>query len=333
MGALEPPPIGHPVYIAGLVLGAIVGLIAVRPALRLGDGPSAAWMPAGPSSIRQSIAALGVGTLGLMAFLAILGGEQFGWPPVSAERRAGWGLGALGVIGAVLGVVGVLRAASGGAGPGPGQARWPAWLVLAVVGVVMGGLYGMAVVWTRLFGAGADSAARVEGAIAIGAAVIATLAIVLPLGAMDRRGQGFSASFIAAGMLLASAGALLGSGSIALGQMTLGLACPVLALAGVSALTRGGSIGAGAITVAAAGLAGLLLSGQMFSRLPLHSGVIIAGAPVAAAIVDATLGRWIARRLGAKWAAAARIGAAAVVAGVGMASAISVEGRGDAYEY
>lgn len=315
---LQPPPILHWGFAAAFAIALALALIALRAPIALSRGPSAAWTPTRTPLWRSLLTLLALGAGAFAAYLFIFGVNT--WPPISSERRVGWGIAGLTIVSSLLALFS-LPARLDSADPAAPRSRFPAFAWLALISVVLGALGAVAAIWTQ-FTRSPDRPAAVIAAL-IGAG--ATALIALPLGALDRRGSSFSAAFILAGVALATGASILGSGSITLGQTTLGLAFPALALAIISAIKRGASVGSLTIALAAGVLTMLMLAARTFSFLPVHSALILAASPLAGFLTHTLL----PRSLSPKPRAACTIIASALVAAAGVGTAVSIEGQSD----
>lgn len=318
LGAADLPPIGHPVYAGAIVGGVVVGLVALRATVSLRQGPSAAWAPGEAGRWRAALMALatgGGGVLGFVCYGMILGFSN--WPPGSSEHRAGWSLLGLGVVSAVLAMLGLSKRCD--ASDMNVGSRVPAWAWLVAAALLLGALSGVAAFWPWLQG----TELRWKGVIGMGALAALTAAMALPLGAMDRRGQGVSSAVILAGVAMAAGAALLVSGSIAFGQIGLGVGMTLAGVMIAVLIKRSAIVGGLLIASGCASIGGLLAAGQAWSYMPLHSGAIVACAPLAGFLVDGLL----TSRRSPKARAIVRIVVAALVAGIGVATAVSLEGR------
>lgn len=326
LGAVDVPPIGQPVYVGALVGGVVIGLIVLAAGMRLREGPSAAWSEStgAQAKWRGAVLSVGIGALAWMCYAVIFGATH--WPPGSSEHRAGWTLAALGLAGAAMSAVGVgSKADTQSLGA---RTRLASWIWLLGLSAVLGAGAGLWALWPQV----REQETLVRGLIGAACACGATVAMAMPLGGADRRGGGVSVAIILAGVAIASGGALLASGSIALGQIALGLGVTLLGVMIGAAIKRTWSVGGVMICVSSAGVSGLLLAGSVWSYTPWYSGVILAGAP---------LGGWAAenvlvRSKSSRVRAVVRVVVSAIIAGIGVATAVSLTGRaggGGEYDY
>lgn len=311
LAAVDLPPIEHPVYLIALAAALVVGVIALRPTIALGQGPSAAWAPGDSGAWRGVLTVLGVGGLTILCYQVIVG---LRWPPVSSEHRVGWAIAMTTAI-AVVFALSPVRRAIDPAGAVVRASRLPAWLWVKIIAAILAKLMVIALMWNHLLPNAESWAGLLQGIATVTACVLMTLALT----SIERRGGGLSSAIILAGVVLASSAALLASGSIVLGQIGLGLAAVSLALAIAAVIKKNAPIAPLAIALASAIITALLLAGYRFSSLPLRGGVVLAAAPVA----GWAAGALVARRVSPRWRHVIEIVVSAITAGIGVALCVN----------
>lgn len=317
LAALDIPPIAHASQPAALVLGLAAGLLALRAPMVLSRGPSAAWTHSPTSRWRVLVTAAVLSGAGFLSDLWVHGARP--WPAVSSDQRLAWGTLGLGVLAIVLALLGVCGRDDDDRSTSR-PSRLPGWISTGLASAILGMVGAAIAVWPHL----RSGDTRPEALLVVLIGGMLSLLIAVPLGAVDRRGAGFSGVVVLAGVMLASAATLLGSGSITLGKMLLPVAIAGIGLAIASAIKHGASVGGAAMALGSALISSMLVAGVKWSSLPWYAAVVLAAAPLLGVLVDAVLFAG-ARSSTRAWV---RIGVSAAVAALGVGLGVSIEGRG-----
>jgi hypothetical protein len=304
-------------FLVPLVLGAVIGVLALRARKHNGESNGAGPIIAGcGATLALTLGAISA-HWGVFASIS--------QPMRTSDGRMLVASGVVGVIALITGVAIITLNAS----------RSKTLALVAIGGGVASLVAGVLVALSMI---GPGGSAVLQTKLIAGALLFALGALSAgSLGAMSIHGARISTGAIFAGWMLATGAAVFGSGSVSTGQFGIGAGLGALGLFAAVALFRGASLRP-TIAITASGLvATVLSSGYFIASTPLWLAAGIAMIPVAGLLAGFIASAVLGKRSRPWLIATAQIGAAAILAGAlvapGILSLLRLDQKSDEYEY